>query len=37
MHYNGSNSFLYVNGVKIYQFKSKNSEIKPLMKKHTII
>ena len=25
---NGSNSFLFVNGAKIYQFKTKNSEIK---------
>ena len=29
LHYNGSNSFLYVNCVKIYQFKVKDSEIKP--------
>ena len=28
MHYNGSNSFLFVNGTKIYQFKAKDSEIK---------
>ena len=27
-HYNGSNSFLFVNAVKIYQFKAKDSEIK---------
>ena len=27
LHYNGSNSFLFVNATKIYQFKSKNSEI----------
>ena len=27
-HYNGSNSFLLVNATKIYQFKSKDSEIK---------
>ena len=27
-HYNGSNSFLFVNATKIYQFKAKNSEIK---------
>ena len=26
--YNGNNSFLFVNATKIYQFKSKNSEIK---------
>ena len=29
MHYNGSNSFFFVNGTKIYQFKAKNSKIKP--------
>ena len=29
LHYNGSNSFLFVNGSKIHQFKAKNSEIKP--------
>ena len=28
LHYNGNNSFLYVNARKIYQFKAKNSEIK---------
>ena len=28
LHYNGSNSFLFVNATKVYQFKSKNSEIK---------
>ena len=28
LHYNGSNSFLFVNTTKIYQFKAKNSEIK---------
>ena len=26
---NGRNSFLYVDGVKVYQFKVKDSEIKP--------
>ena len=26
--YNGSNSFLFVNATKIYQFKAKDSEIK---------
>ena len=25
LHYNGSNSFLFVNDTKIYQFKAKNS------------
>ena len=28
-HYIVSNSFLFVNAVKIYQFKARNSEIKP--------
>ena len=28
LHYNGSNSFLFVNATKICQFKSKDSEIK---------
>ena len=28
LHYNGSNSFLFVNATKIYKFKAKNSEIK---------
>ena len=28
LHYNGSNSFLYNNAVKLYQFKAKDSEIK---------
>ena len=27
-HYNGANSFLYANGVKIGQFNAKGSEIK---------
>ena len=27
MHYNGDNSYLYVNGTEIYKFKAKNSEI----------
>ena len=29
LHYNGSNSFLYVDTVKMYQFKAKCSELKP--------
>ena len=29
LHYNAANSFSYINGVKIYQFKAKESEIKP--------
>ena len=28
LYYNGSNSFLFVNATKVYQFKAKNSEIK---------
>ena len=28
LHYNGMNSFLFVNATKIYQFKAKDSEIK---------
>ena len=28
LHYNGSNSFLFVNPTKIYQFKAKDSKIK---------
>ena len=26
-HYNGANSYLFVNGTEIYKFKSKGSEI----------
>ena len=29
LHYNGSNSFLFVNAKKMFQFKVKDSEIKP--------
>lgn len=29
LHYNGSNNFLYVNDVKIYQFKVKGLDMKP--------
>ena len=29
LHYNGSNSFLFVNTVKLDQFKAKSSKIKP--------
>ena len=32
LHYNGRNRFLFVNTIKIYQFKAKDSEIK----KHTL-
>ena len=28
LHYNGNNSFLFVNATKIYKFKAKDSEIK---------
>ena len=28
LHYNGSNGYLFVNATKIYQFKTKDSEIK---------
>ena len=28
-HYNGSNSYLLVNGTEIHKFKAKNSEIVP--------
>ena len=28
LHFNGSNSFLFVNVTKVYQFKAENSEIK---------
>ena len=28
LHYNGSDSFLFVNVVKVYQFKAKDSRIK---------
>ena len=26
-HYNGANSYLFVNGTEIYEFKAKDSEI----------
>ena len=29
LHYNGSNSFLFVNATKIYQFKAEDSEVIP--------
>ena len=28
LHYNGSNSFSFINATKIYQFKAKDTEIK---------
>ena len=27
LHYNGANSYLFVNGIEIYKFKTKGSEI----------
>ena len=30
LHYNGSNSLLFVNATKIYQFKAKGSETKSI-------
>ena len=29
LHYNGANSYLFVNGTEIYKFKAKDSEIVP--------
>ena len=29
LHYNGSRNFLFVNAIKIHQFKAKESEAKP--------
>ena len=37
LHYNGGNSFLYVNVTKIHQFKSNNSEIKDQLIFQTIL
>ena len=31
LHYDGSNSFSFVNATKIYQFKEKDSEIKNIL------
>ena len=31
LHYRGNCSFLFVNGIKVYQFKVKGSEIKPYL------
>ena len=28
LHYNGANSYLFINGTGIYKFKAKDSEIK---------
>ena len=27
LHYNGANSYLFINGIEIYKFKAKDSEI----------
>ena len=29
LHYNGTNSYIFVNGIEIYKFKAKDSEIAP--------
>ena len=29
LHYNGANCYLFVNGMEIYKFKAKDSEIEP--------
>ena len=31
LHYNGSKSFLFANATKMYQFKTKDSELKPYL------
>ena len=31
LHYNGANSYLFVNGTEIIKFKAKNSEILPYL------
>ena len=31
LNYNGSNSFLYLSGIKVYQFKAKDSKLKPYL------
>ena len=36
LHYNGSNSFLFCNAIKVYQFRAKDSEIKDYTKYFTI-
>ena len=36
LHYNGSNSFLFFNAIKVYQFREKDSEIKDYRKDVTI-
>ena len=32
LHYNGNNSYLFVNGIKIYQFKAKYLEFNAYFK-----
>ena len=36
LHYNGCNSFLFFNAIKVYQFRAKDSEIKDYRKDVTI-
>ena len=36
LHYNGNNSFLFFNAIKVYQFRAKDSEIKDYTKDFTI-
>ena len=31
LNYNGSNSFLYLSGIKLYHFKAKDSKLKPYL------
>ena len=31
LHYNGANSYLFVNGTEIHKFKAKDSEIVPYL------
>ena len=31
MHYNGANSYLFINGTEIYKFKAKDSEVLALL------
>ena len=33
LHYNGANSYLFVNGTEIYKFKAKDSEIVASLRK----
>ena len=36
LHYNGSNSFLFFNAIKVYHFRAKDSEIKDYTKDYAI-